>query len=137
MNKFQYIFLFIAFVAFISSAMVQRKGIDQNLNIAIKKDTVLKAEPNTGLVMGENYELVIAHCTACHSSKIILQYGASRETWLEKIRWMQQYHKLWDLGESEPKVLDYLAKYYPPSTKISRRKPLGVIGWYDLNQKKN
>lgn len=136
MTKIYQISLFlIAFISFICSAMIQQNGsatIEKNI---AQKDTVLKTEPNTGLVMGENYELVIAHCTACHSSKIILQYGATRETWLEKIRWMQQYHNLWNLGDSEPKILDYLAKYYPPSTKISRKKPLGVIQWYDLKQK--
>lgn len=112
--------------------------IQQNTNKPITSltqasaDTVYRTEPNTGLVMAPNYELVMAHCTACHSSRIILQYGANRETWLEKIRWMQKYHKLWDLGESEAKILDYLAKNYPPSKKISRRKPLGVINWYEL-----
>jgi hypothetical protein len=136
MTKNYQIHLFlIACITFICSAMIQQNSSKTLENGIASKDTVLKTEPNTGLVMGENYELVIAHCTACHSSKIILQYGATRETWLEKIRWMQQYHKLWDLAESEPKVLDYLAKYYPPSTKISRKKPLGVIQWYDLKQK--
>lgn len=127
------IFLLFGIVCFVSSAMIQQNtNIEKTTITHAAADTVYKTEPNTGLVMAPNYELVMAHCTACHSSRIILQYGANRETWLEKIRWMQKYHKLWDLGESEPKILDYLAKNYPPSKKISRRKPLGVINWYEL-----
>lgn len=127
------IFLLLGIVCFVSSAMIQQNtNIEKTTITHAAADTVYKTEPNTGLVMAPNYELVMAHCTACHSSRIILQYGANRETWLEKIRWMQKYHKLWDLGESEPKILDYLAKNYPPSKKISRRKPLGVINWYEL-----
>lgn len=127
--------LFLAIISFVSSAMIQKTSKKKTIINTSVADTVYKIEPNTGLIMAPNYELVMAHCTACHSSRIILQYGANRETWLEKIRWMQKYHKLWDLGESEPKILDYLAKNYPPSTKVARRKPLGVIKWYDLNEK--
>jgi hypothetical protein len=45
---------------------------------------------------------------------------------------MQQKQKLWDLGESESKILDYLAKNYPPSEKVNRRAALKNIEWYKL-----
>jgi hypothetical protein len=104
---------------------------------SIKKDTTYAKDGFTGLTMAPNYELVLAHCTGCHSSKLILQYGATRETWLEKIRWMQKYHKLWDLGESEPLILDYLATFYPEKIQVDRRKPLENIEWYKLETSTN
>ena len=91
-----------------------------------------KYDETTGLVVSEGLNLVIAHCTACHSSKLITQFHTDRQGWLEKIRWMQQKQKLWDLGEAEPKILDYLAKNYPPTEKVNRRANLKSINWYKL-----
>ncbi|MGA0558242.1 hypothetical protein ACO2Q8_16400 [Larkinella sp. VNQ87] len=94
----------------------------------------LKHDPNTGLVVDERLNLIVGHCTACHSSKLILQNRFTRDGWKEKIRWMQRTQKLWDLGESEPAVLDYLVKYYGPEQKTfdGRRKPLTPVQWYKL-----
>jgi hypothetical protein len=94
----------------------------------------LKNDPNTGLAVDERLTLVVAQCTACHSSKLILQNRFTRDGWKEKIRWMQRTQKLWDLGESEPAVLDYLTKYYGPEQKTfdGRRKPLQAVQWYKL-----
>ena len=94
----------------------------------------LKHDPGTGLVADEHLTLVVAQCTACHSSKLILQNRFTRDGWKEKIRWMQRTQKLWDLGASEPVVLDYLVKYYGPEQKTfdGRRKPLPAVQWYKL-----
>jgi hypothetical protein len=94
----------------------------------------LKQDPNTGLAVDERLTLVVAQCTACHSSKLILQNRFTRDGWKEKIRWMQRTQKLWDLGETEPVVLDYLVKYYGPEQKAfdGRRKPMSAVQWYKL-----
>ncbi|WP_421826210.1 hypothetical protein [Larkinella sp.] len=94
----------------------------------------LKHDPTTGLVVDERLTLVVAQCTACHSSKLILQNRFTRDGWKEKIRWMQRTQKLWDLGETEPVVLDYLVKYYGPEQKAfdGRRKPMPAVQWYKL-----
>ncbi len=85
----------------------------------------------TGLIDDVNLDLVISNCTACHSAKLITQNRSSREGWLSMIRWMQENQKLWDLGENEGAILDYLAKNYAPQRK-GRRAPLTNIEWYDL-----
>ncbi|RMG24479.1 MAG: cytochrome C [Bacteroidetes bacterium] len=85
----------------------------------------------TGFVAQGDYLLVKSQCTACHSSKLVLQNRATREGWLEMIRWMQQTQKLWDLGEQEDKILDYLATYYAPEAQ-GRRAPLQVTEWYPI-----
>ncbi len=95
----------------------------------------LKVDRESGLIDDPNLMMVKAQCTACHSSKLILQHRFSRAGWQERIRWMQKYHKLWPLGDSEKVVLDYLEKHYSPLTTTkngSRRAPLTDIRWYKL-----
>ena len=85
----------------------------------------------TGFKEGENLQLVINNCTSCHSAKMVTQNRATRDGWKTMITWMQETQNLWDLGENEPLILDYLAKYYAPE-KAGRRQPLTNIDWYEL-----
>ncbi len=80
-------------------------------------------DPQSGLVKAEGFNLVLAHCSACHSTSLITQNAMSRERWLETIRWMQETQKLWPLGDAEPMILDYLSTWYGPK-KSARRAPL-------------
>jgi cytochrome c5 len=95
-------------------------------------DSIKKIDKATGLIVDKGLDIVTAHCTGCHSSKLITQFHTDRAGWLEKIRWMQQKQKLWDLGESEPIILDYLAKNYPATEVVNRRASLKNIEWYKL-----
>lgn len=115
----------------ISMSLKQEKYKPITVSNKTLADTI-KYDETTGLVVSEGLNLVIAHCTACHSSKLIMQFHTDRQGWLEKIRWMQQKQKLWDLGEAEPKILDYLAKNYPPTEKVNRRANLKTINWHKL-----
>ncbi|MDO1445757.1 hypothetical protein Q0590_05820 [Rhodocytophaga aerolata] len=98
----------------------------------------LKVDEATGLIIDEHLPLIRANCTGCHSTKLIGQHRFTREGWVGKIRWMQQYHNLWNLGESEKLILDYLEKHYSPasaSNKVpARRTPLTNIEWYKLDE---
>ncbi|GAB2579082.1 hypothetical protein [Spirosoma areae] len=101
----------------------------------IVADTI-KIDSETGLINDTNLMMVKSHCLACHSSKLILQHRFTREGWQERIRWMQKYHKLWDLGESEKVVLDYLSTHYGPQTAAHvqlRRASLKNTQWYKLD----
>lgn len=91
-----------------------------------------QTDTETGLAVDKRLMLVKAQCTGCHSSKLILQNRFTRDGWKAKIRWMQQTQKLWDLGESEPVVLDYLTQHYGPEERVfdGRRQPLATIKWY-------
>ena len=86
----------------------------------------------TGFIAEGDYMLVKRNCTSCHSSKMVIQNRATREGWLEMIRWMQEKQKLWDLGANEDKILDYLAKYYGP-VKKGRRAPIQIEEWYEIS----
>lgn len=96
-----------------------------------KTADTLQLDKETSLVIDDRLALVKAHCTACHSTKLITQSHLTRDGWRQKIRWMQRTQKLWDLADSEPIVLDYLAKYYGPEDRAfdGRRLPLPKQKW--------
>jgi CxxC motif-containing protein (DUF1111 family) len=89
-------------------------------------------DAQTGLLAGEGLQMVKASCTACHSGQLITQNRMSRERWAATILWMQQTQGLWDLGENEAIILDYLAENYSPQQTGGRRRPLENIEWYRL-----
>jgi len=97
------------------------------------QDSIVSLEVNeaTGLVMDETFPLIIAHCTSCHSAKLITQNRATREGWASMIDWMQATQGLWKFDKDEPQILDYLAKYYGP-TESGRRENLIIDEWYEL-----
>lgn len=98
--------------------------------VAVASDSIDAA---TGLVVDDELSVVVGNCTACHSAQLITQNRATREGWHSMIVWMQENHKLWDLGENEAVILDYLEEHYAPEA-VGRRKNLENIEWYDLDQ---
>ena len=104
----------------------------KDTSITASKSAKLQHDPESGLVIDETMPIVKGQCTACHSSKLILQSHFDREKWIERIRWMQRTQKLWDLGETEKPILAYLTKYYGPlATPFDgRRLPLSTQSWH-------
>ncbi|MCY3859488.1 MAG: cytochrome C [Gammaproteobacteria bacterium] len=72
--------------------------------------------------------LVRAHCTSCHSSQILKNLRLSRDAWQDVIKRMQAEEGLWDLGDDESRILEYLATNFGPRTdsvqRRGRRAPL-------------
>lgn len=87
----------------------------------------------TGFIQDVGMTEVINNCTNCHSAKLVTQNRMSREAWLATIKWMQETQNLWDLGENQSVILDYLAKNYAPQAK-GRRQNLVIENWYELQQ---
>lgn len=85
----------------------------------------------TGLIVDDGVYEVMTTCGACHSIDLVTQNRASRQGWKDIIVWMQETQKLWDLGEKEVIILDYLAKNYAPEN-TGRRKGLEDVEWYNL-----
>jgi cytochrome c5 len=78
-------------------------------------------DPVTGLKMAENWEIVRANCTACHSAKLVTQQRGTAQQWLTMIRWMQAKQNLWQFDPvTEEKIIGYLADNYPPSQSQRR-----------------
>jgi hypothetical protein len=93
----------------------------------------LPVDAASGLVMMEGWELVQAHCGACHSLKLVTQNRGDRKHWLKMIRWMQDQQNLWPLGPAEETILDYLAMYYDAPDLAPRRKLL-VTTWHSAKE---
>ena len=104
-----------------------------NTSAPVTIDSKIAVDSITGLVLDKNFELIRGHCTACHSAKLITQNSASREGWEQMIRWMQKEQGLWDLGENEILILNYLSLHYGTKKK-GRRTPLTKIDWYYLQE---
>ncbi len=80
--------------------------------------------PHTGLIEAAGADLVTAHCSGCHSLKLVTQNRGSRDDWIRTIRWMQATQNLWSIpAETESKIVQYLATHYG-AVGYSRRPPL-------------
>jgi len=106
---------------------------EKKVPLIVSEEPVIKngIDVESGLIIDDNYELVKGTCSACHSIALVAQNSATRKGWKELIVWMQQTQKLWDLGENEALILDYLEKNYAPKEQ-GRRAPLKDIDWYEL-----
>ena len=85
----------------------------------------------TGLIDAEGLMTVVNNCTNCHSAKLVTQNRMNAERWNATIKWMQETQNLWDLGENQDIIVNYLATNYPPLKK-GRRMNLTDINWYEL-----
>jgi hypothetical protein len=88
-------------------------------------------EQESGFIVDDHWEMTMLTCTACHSGKLVTQNNATREDWEKMIRWMQKTQGLWDLGEQEKPILDYLAKNYG-ITQSGRRPAAEISDWYEI-----
>jgi len=85
----------------------------------------------TGLVEADGLFVVVGNCTNCHSAKLITQNRMTAERWNETIKWMQETQNLWDLGDNQKIIVDYLVTNYPPKKSGMRRANLTNIEWYE------
>ncbi|MBL4862683.1 MAG: monoheme cytochrome C [Crocinitomicaceae bacterium] len=127
-----YVFaLLLPFGVYIYSTLPEREPKIELVEIEEEPVIIDGIDVESGLIADTGYELVKTTCAACHSLELVTQNRATREGWEDIIRWMQETQKLWDLGESEVAILDYLGKNYAPK-KAGRRKNLENIEWYEL-----
>lgn len=70
----------------------------------------------------ENWKLVKVNCSSCHSGRLLAQHRLDRAGWLKSIQRMQAEEELWDLGDAQSKVLDYLSTYYGNESKSSTQR---------------
>jgi len=85
----------------------------------------------TGFVEADGLMAVVNNCTNCHSAQLVIQNRMDRDRWIATIRWMQKTQNLWDLGENEAVIVNYLVTNYPPINK-GRRQVLSNVEWYEL-----
>jgi hypothetical protein len=78
-------------------------------------ETTVQIDPVTGFKMNGDWELVRAHCSGCHSSRLVTQQRGTAQQWLAMIRWMQRKQNLWQFDPTtENRIITYLSENYPP-----------------------
>ncbi|WP_396634612.1 monoheme cytochrome C [Maribacter sp. R86514] len=87
----------------------------------------------TGFIEAPGMVETIQNCTNCHSAKLVMQNRMNKERWKSTIKWMQETQNLWDLGENEAVIINYLVTNYPPK-KVGRRAVLTDVEWYQLEE---
>jgi hypothetical protein len=103
---------------------LDQPGIEQS-NAKIAPPAEIPAtDPATGLIIDAGWEQVQANCSACHSLSLVTQNRMTRSNWINAIRWMQKKQGLWELGNAETAIIDYLEKNYGVADRPWRRKPL-------------
>lgn len=85
----------------------------------------------SGFIEAPGMQETINNCTSCHSAQLVIQNRMNKERWQTTIDWMQETQNLWELGDNEEIIIDYLVKNYPPSSK-GRREALTNVEWYEL-----
>ena len=85
----------------------------------------------TGFIDDIGLMTVVNNCTNCHSSKLVIQNRMNADRWNATIKWMQETQNLWQLGDNQKIIVDYLVKNYPP-IDTGRREGLTNIAWYEL-----
>lgn len=76
------------------------------------------------LPAGEGAELVDAICSGCHSLRLVLQQGMSRDRWAETIDWMVEEQGMAELdAETGDAILDYLAAHFGDEFRAGAPSP--------------
>lgn len=102
--------------------------------IAIDEDRIENGiHLRTGLKDGKGLMTVVNNCTNCHSAKLVIQNRMNKERWDATIRWMQETQNLWELGDNQKVIVEYLVTNYPVQEK-SRRENLTNISWYEIQE---
>ncbi len=121
-------------LALFSGFMEGEQETTQELVAEVSPDEVVDGiHVETGFIDAPGMMVTIQNCTSCHSSKLVIANRMNEERWVETIHWMQETQGLWDLGENEKIIVDYLVTNYPPK-KIGRRSKLENIEWYELEE---
>ena len=104
-----------------------RKLLLSSILLLAGPGALAETDPASGLTIAPGWELTYANCAPCHSTRLVTQNRLSRAGWLSTIRWMQEKHNLWPLGDHEEVILDYLeANYSARGSTRERRRNLNV-----------
>lgn len=128
-------FLFLAQLGVLTDLRNQRLHLkEQEVALATEEDEdriVNGIHVQTGLIDAKGMRTVINNCTNCHSAKLVTQNRMDAESWNTTIKWMQDTQNLWELGENQKVIVNYLVANYP-LLKKGRRDILKNIEWYEL-----
>ena len=126
----------LAFLVFDPSFSILKKDLEtiSDKTIVDDEDKIVNGiHIKTGFIDAEGLSVVINNCTNCHSAKLVTQNRMNADRWNATIKWMQETQNLWDLGDDQKIIVDYLVQNYPVIEK-GRRDVLTNIEWYEIKE---
>ncbi len=112
MKKF-WIKYYIQTVILFTGVMLCTSFMNLKADSANKSDGNVVAIPNITLTEDKGRDEVEAYCGTCHSLRLVIQQGLSREQWRELLIWMTEEQEMDKIPDDDEKlVLDYLAKHF-------------------------
>lgn len=118
-------------LSYFKSSKIEPESVDAPLDVDEYNKVENGIHVRTGLIDAPGLMATVNNCTTCHSAKLVIQNRMNKERWISTIRWMQKTQNLWDLGDNEDVIVNYLVTNYPPTQK-GRRAVLTDIKWYKL-----
>ena len=98
------------------------------LPAALTTGAATQENDDYGLPEDTGRDEVIAYCGPCHSMKLVVQQGLTREGWAEVLTFMYEEQEMDKLEpEDEKLVLDYLAKHVSPETQKQRLRQRRIL----------
>ena len=91
--------------------------------LAITPGLAQQTDRVTGLKIDEDWELLQANCTRCHSAQLITQNNGTRAVWQSRLNWMRTQGLEQFQDGIDDRIIDYLARNYGPKT-LARRPPI-------------
>lgn len=80
--------------------------------LLVSTGALASGEDFGGLPEGEGRALVHVVCDGCHSIKLVVQQGLSRDSWAESLDWMVEEQGMAEMdSETYAIVLDYLSTH--------------------------
>lgn len=78
----------------------------------ISRPALASEDDYGGLPEGEGRDEVYVICSGCHSIKLVVQQGLSRDSWQESLEWMVDEQGMPEMdSETHILVLDYLSEH--------------------------
>ena len=85
---------------------------------------VAQQDDYDGMPPGKGRDVTYALCSACHSIKLVVQQGQTKESWDELIDWMVKKQAMPPIDvENRVLIVNYLAKHYGVKRKRPRNMP--------------
>ncbi len=92
------------------SAIAVSAGSQTEVEVEMEEEE----EPEFGLMfVAPGVETTYFSCVGCHSERIIIQQGLTRDGWAEMLDWMVDEQGMGELDEIDTtEILDYLSAHY-------------------------
>ena len=100
---------------------MERRALTVIATLLVSSGALASGDDFRGLPEGEGRDLVHVVCDGCHSIKLVVQQGLSRDSWAESLDLMVEEQGMVEMDpETYAIVLEYLSQYLGPDHRPPR-----------------